>query len=239
MTASSILVAAVMLLQCSIPSPKANMDSLRIRREIAPAALMAGGAAIHFLAHDALEIPVADRAAQMRGTHDVITADGWLRFVPVALDLGLGLAGVEARHGFAERSISAVWTYGCFIAAGGLLKAVVDSPRPDGSDSRSFPSGHAGMAFAGAELMRMEYGWGWGAGAYALATGVCATRLYDGEHWLGDVIFGAGLGILCAHLGEWLTAPTMRILGRTPDLTISPAVDPRSGAICTSLALKF
>lgn len=35
-----------------------------------------------------------------------------------------------------------------------------------------------------------------GISGYALAAGIGAFRVYNNKHWAGDVIFGAGLGIL-------------------------------------------
>ncbi len=96
------------------------------------------------------------------------------------------------------------------------------------------------MSFAGAELVRMEYGWGCGASAYAVAAGVCVLRLYNNEHWVSDLLFGAGVGILSAHIGGWLLEPTKKILGIMPDnLSVAAVADPVSGAVCPALALRF
>ena len=132
------------------------------------------------------------------------------------------------------------------------MKAVIDSPRPIG-DSRSFPSGHTGTVFTGAELVRMEYGWGWGAGAYAVAAAVGVMRMYNGAHWLSDVLAGAGIGILSAHIGRWLLDPAKRLFGipdtqwgsgrrkdrPAPTAGVVSSVDPYSGALCMGLALRF
>ena len=48
----------------------------------------------------------------------------------------------------------------------------------------------------------IEYGGGSGAGAYAVAAGVGFMRMYNGRHWLHDVVAGAGVGILSARIGE-------------------------------------
>ena len=54
----------------------------------------------------------------------------------------------------------------------------------------------------GAELVRMEYGGWYGIGAYTIAVGVGFMRMYNGRHWLHDVVAGAGVGILSARVGE-------------------------------------
>ena len=50
--------------------------------------------------------------------------------------------------------------------------------------------------------------------------------------------FGAGLGILGAHVGEWLLEPTKRFFNIGP-LTVVPTMDPMSGTVCASLAFAF
>ena len=71
----------------------------------------------------------------------------------------------------------------------------------------SFPSGHTYMAFAGAELLRKEYGsdYPWRAIAgYTIATLVGLMRVRNNRHWVGDVLAGAGLGILTTDLVYWV-----------------------------------
>ncbi len=162
---------------------------------------------------------------EWRGDRPAVPVDSWLRFAPAAFDLGAGALGLDARRDFVGRSVEAAVAFGTMAAVTEGLKLSVRSVRPDGSDDRSFPSGHAAVAFTGAELVRMEYGWGWGAGAYAVATSVAALRLYNGRHWLSDVLAGAGIGILSAHIGDWLTDPLQRLL--SPNLNRnSKALDP-------------
>jgi hypothetical protein len=74
------------------------------------------------------------------------------------------------------------------------LKPLVDRTRPDGG-SQSFPSGHAGSAFAGAAFLQMRYGWRWGIPAYAVAAFVAYSRVESKRHYTSDVVAGAALGI--------------------------------------------
>ena len=67
------------------------------------------------------------------------------------------------------------------------------------SATNSFPSGHTFMAFTGAEILRREYGsqYPWLAVAcYATAMLVGFMRIYNNRHWVGDVLAGAGLGMI-------------------------------------------
>lgn len=78
------------------------------------------------------------------------------------------------------------------------LKRSIDARRPNG-DSRSFPSGHTSVSFAGAEFIRHQYGWRWGAPAYAAAAFVGWSRVETHHHYWRDVIAGAALGVLANH----------------------------------------
>ena len=76
-----------------------------------------------------------------------------------------------------------------------VIKQYASRIRPDGSDWLSFPSRHATFAFFIAitfptknkNVKRALYGW---------AALICISRLVLAEHWLSDVVFGAGLGLL-------------------------------------------
>ena len=219
---------------------------------IAPAALVGTGVAVHFLAHDSWDAAVNERFSAWRGNSPGTKADEWMQYVPYVMDLGLAFAGVPAENAFVDRLVECTISVAALTAVTGVTKLLVDSPRPVG-DSRSFPSGHTGRVFTAAELVRMEYGWGWGAGAYAVATAVGVLRMYNGAHWLSDVLAGAGLGILCAHVGRWLLEPAKYLFG-IPDTDwgsgrrkdgsalsagLAPSVDPYSGALCMGVALRF
>ena len=137
--------------------------------------------------------------------------DDGLQYVPMAAAVGLDFCGVEARHPLRERIAVAATSYAALTAMAGTLKLTVKEWRPDGSDYRSFPSGHAARAFAGAELVRSEYGWQWGIGAYAVAAGVGVLRITGDHHYTHDVLAGAAVGILSARLA-YLVLPWERKL---------------------------
>ena len=68
-------------------------------------------------------------------------------------------------------------------------------------------------AHIAAELVREEYGTVVGITAYTVATGVAFLRIYNGRHWLNDVIAGAGVGILSARIGYWMLPVYKRWFG--------------------------
>ena len=74
------------------------------------------------------------------------------------------------------------------------LKFAVGRERPDGSDNRSFPSGHAAVTFATATVIERHLGWRKSILGYAIASYVAMSRIHDNKHYLSDVIFGAAVG---------------------------------------------
>jgi membrane-associated phospholipid phosphatase len=87
------------------------------------------------------------------------------------------------------------------------LKKITHELRPDGSSYSSFPSGHTSASFAGAEMLYQEFKHTSkfiGYTGYAVATATGILRMYNNKHWLGDVIAGAGFGILSTKFAYWL-----------------------------------
>jgi membrane-associated phospholipid phosphatase len=79
------------------------------------------------------------------------------------------------------------------------IKFTAQRTRPDGSNARSFPSGHTSISFASATVLQRELGWKVGIPAYAVAAYVGAARIQDRKHFLSDVAMGAAIGILAGR----------------------------------------
>jgi membrane-associated phospholipid phosphatase len=63
--------------------------------------------------------------------------------------------------------------------------------------TNAFPSGHTTVAFALATSFAREIKGTWDDVLfYALATTTAYARMHDNKHWMSDVVFGAGIGIL-------------------------------------------
>ena len=85
------------------------------------------------------------------------------------------------------------------------IKYTAKVQRPDGSNYKSFPSGHTATAFMTATMLHKEYGltispWISVAG-YSVAAATGISRQFNNRHWLSDVLVGAGIGILTTELG--------------------------------------
>ena len=168
--------------------------------------------------------------------------DDYVQYVPVAFYLTLDFMGLKAKHSFGERLAVGVVTYISVTALSQSIKYIVREPRPDTGTRNSFPSGHTMTAFAGAELVRSEYGWGVGMGAYALAATVGFMRMYNGRHWFNDVLAGAGFGILSARVGYWML-PLSRHIFKIPRkgqaMVATPIYHSDTKAVGMSCAIQF
>jgi membrane-associated phospholipid phosphatase len=114
----------------------------------------------------------------------------------------------------------------------GILKHSVGRTRPDGSDSLSFPSGHASTAFSLAAVAHHHYGWKVGVPAYAFASCIGLTRIEANRHNLSDVLAGATLGLIVGRT-------VGRLDGDRPAKKRTFAVTPATDAAGRGVGLGF
>ena len=161
---------------------------------------------------------LANRTGQPR-----TEVDNYLQFLPLAAGYGLYACGVKGEHNLLDKTIILAMSYATFAAVNHSLKFAFGEQRPNSMAMNSFPSGHTGTAFAGAEFLRREY-WDtnkWiGVAGYACAAVVGYMRIYNNRHWFNDVLGGAALGYMWtgSALSENIPAP-----GSTPMPGTSPA----------------
>lgn len=147
--------------------------------------------------------------------HDIVTnshLENYFQYAPVVLTYGLNLVGVHGKNTFLDRTI----LLGLSEAMSSLfvfsVKHATHRTRPNGADRYSFPSGHTANAFAEAEFMSQELSgksaW-YGVIGYGFATTTGIFRIYHQDHWLSDVVAGAGVGILATKTA-YLVYPYLR-----------------------------
>lgn len=147
---------------------------------------------------------------------DHIRLDNYTQFAPAALVYGLNALGVEGKHNFRDRTIiygTSVLITSSFVMP---LKHIVKEERPDQSNKLSFPSGHTALAFASAQFMFREYkdtNFLLGISGYSFAVFTGVYRMMNDKHWFGDVVGGAGFGILSTELAYWLYPKINNLLG--------------------------
>lgn len=139
-------------------------------------------------------------------------AESYFLAAPIVMVYGLNLIGETGKNTFIDRTA----LLGLSAAYAGVsslsIKHFSHRLRPNGSDYLSFPSGHTTIAFMGAEFLAQEYsekspvytviGY-----TFAVTTGV--FRMYNRDHWLSDVVAGAGFGIISTKLA-YLSYPYIR-----------------------------
>lgn len=137
----------------------------------------------------------------------VTKIDNYLQYSPVVAAYALNALGIKGKNNLRDRTIIYALTTVITTAIVTPLKHITKEQRPDGSNYQSFPSGHTATAFAAAEFMRQEYKdvspW-YGVLGYGAAAATGILRLYNNKHWVGDVVTGAGFGMLSTKLAYWI-----------------------------------
>lgn len=150
--------------------------------------------------------------------------DNVLQYVPTVAVFGLKALGVESENSWKKRlTISAA----SFVMNAGVtyvLKHSIQEKRPDGTDNRSFPSGHTSIAFCGATTLMHEYysvsPW-IGVAGYAVATTVAVDRVRRNRHKWGDVIAGAAIGVASAEVGQLIGKLVFGMEKKCEDVSLS------------------
>lgn len=195
------------LLFAQIPDSTAARAPLRfsVPQLYAPLTLVGTG----ILTNDNSENAIKYNIVKARNKHflDFKThADTYLQYSPIILAYGLDIFGVPAQTDFWNRS--AIFAKGELLMLGTVysLKKITHQLRPDGSSYTSFPSGHTAQVFAAATFLseehRHRFKW-MPYVAYGIATSVGVLRMANNEHYISDVLAGAGIGILSMKISYW------------------------------------
>jgi hypothetical protein len=133
--------------------------------------------------------------------------ENYLQYAPMVASYAFYFGGIKGEHNLLDRTILLAMSYAIYAALNNTMKWVVDERRPNSGALNSFPSGHSGTAFVGAEFLRREY---WKTNKLVVVLGyACALttdflRIYNNRHWINDVVAGAALGSLSTTLAYWL-----------------------------------
>jgi len=133
--------------------------------------------------------------------------DNYLQFTPGAIAIGLNAVGIKGKHKLKDAAL--IYTLSNVVLNGIVIptKKLTHELRPDKSAYSSFPSGHTAEAFANATFLSMEYGeisvW-YSISGYTIASLTGYLRMYNNKHWFGDVIAGAGVGIVSTKIAYWM-----------------------------------
>lgn len=154
---------------------------------------------------------------------------GWDDTGSVARDVLVVTAlALPAVKGDWKGELQAIASVGGAFLVTTVLKETIKARRPDGTDRRSFPSGHTSASFAAAATLHNRYGWKIGLPAHAVAAFVGVSRVQAKRHHWGDVLAGAAIG---EASGLLLTKKLH------PAIQLTPWGDTKSGGV--SLAMRF
>ncbi|ARS36853.1 phosphatase PAP2 family protein [Pontibacter actiniarum] len=213
-------------------------DKRFLKRALIPAAVLVGAGLYtmqgsgFYSSHDARD----DR--NRFAPHFSTKVDDYLFFLPVAYLYGFNAFSSQNRHDIRRQT-------GLLLASGALTSAIVwpakkltNIDRPNG-EATAFPSGHTAYAFTIATLVDKEFRhkspWV-SVGSYAIASTTGILRVMNNEHWMADVLAGAGVGILSVNTVYWLHDKLARNKGL--NTVVAPTVLP-NGSPGVGLSVTF
>ncbi|HWB25278.1 MAG TPA: phosphatase PAP2 family protein [Chitinophagaceae bacterium] len=147
-----------------------------------------------------------ERDESFRGFYTSV--DNYLQFAPIAAGYAIALSNKKYNvWRYTEKMLLGEVVMNAFVQP---LKRLTKEGRPDTGSPNSFPSGHTAQAFCGATIFCDEFArhkfW-LAATIYSSASAVGVLRVLNNRHWAGDVVAGAGFGMLSAKISEWIMAP--------------------------------
>jgi membrane-associated phospholipid phosphatase len=164
--------------------------------------------------------------------------DDYLFFVPIVGLYGFNLFSSQNKHDIRRQT-------GLVLASGALttviiypMKILTAQERPNGLP-RAFPSGHTAYAFTIASIVDKEFRGKskWiSIGSYTIASATGVMRILNNEHWMADVLAGAGIGILSVNTVYFLHDRLLRNKGL--NASVAPTVLP-NGQLGLGMALQF
>ena len=171
----------------SIPSEVTLPGGSTVLREAA----MAGAAiGVGFLLDDTIE--------PGSGENTAFDDAGQALGSPYVLVGGTALLALYGWQAHAPKELNTAKRLALAIAATSLtvvtLKSTTNRERPDESDDRSFPSGHAANTMAVATVLDREYDGVVPWIAYGATAFVGASRVVGNHHWFSDVMAGVVIG---------------------------------------------
>lgn len=171
------------------------------------------------------------------------TIDDYLQYLPALSVYAIDLMGTRPKHDVTDRTLVMAVSHAIMGLTVQTLKHTTTVPRPDGSNTKSFPSGHTATAFVGAHILYKEYGNSspWiGISGYMIAGATGALRIVNNKHWLSDVVAGAGIGIVSTEIAYLLLPKLHKLWSKKENinaLSILPVVGSKQARL--SITYRF
>lgn len=218
--------------------PEGNNERYLKRGVIPSAALILGGIYTmegngFFSSHDLFDY-------RERTFPDFSTnADDFIMLAPLVAMYSINFFSESGRHSIPRQTLLLISSGILTSAMVWPTKALSGIERPNGED-HAFPSGHTAYAFTIATFMDKEFRHKrpWiSVASYTIATATGVLRILNNNHWMSDVLAGAGVGILSVNTVYWLHGKISKGGGRK-NTTYTPFILP-TGQAGISLTIKI
>ena len=171
-----------------------------IKKTIVPASLIGAGIIIN---NTTFEKNIQSNIQNSVGSDFNFAADDYILYAPIAEMYIADIIGIKSRNHWFEQTkyllISNIISSGITY----IIKTSVIKERPNEISHNSLPSGHTTIAFTNATVLYNEFNQNaplLAYSGYAFATTTGVFRVINNEHWISDVLIGAGIGILATQV---------------------------------------
>jgi membrane-associated PAP2 superfamily phosphatase len=212
-----------------------------LKRAVLPSALLIG-AGIYtmegrglFSSHDLFDY--RSRAFPNFSTN----ADDFVMLAPLVGLYGFNLISSQNRHELSRQSLLLISSGVLTTALVWPVKSLTGIERPNGKP-HAFPSGHTAYAFTIATFMDKEFRHKspWiSVASYTVASATGVMRVLNNNHWMSDVLAGAGVGILSVNTVYWLHARMTRGRDKGLNTTMLPLMLPNGQLAGMQVFIRF
>lgn len=181
-----------------------NTVNLHVRTFYIPAALIALGSYSNngeaIINNEAIKAERDETMPHFR-TH----VDDYMQYAGIFAGYGCLMSGSKTNAWVYTKEVALNEAIMCFSV--NSVKRLSKVPSIVNGSYTAFPSGHTAQAFSAATLFNDNFAKGkpWlQCLSYSSASAVGVLRVLNERHWAGDVVAGAGFGILSAKISEWV-----------------------------------
>ncbi len=199
------LVALLLALQGTAQSDslaiKKHREQQLIKKMIIPTALIVGGS---IFSNSKAENNIQNNIRKGIGKGVSTRLDDYFRYGPMTELAIANVIGLKSKNHWFDQTKNLFFIDLASFITVRSLKSFAKRSRPNNKYIfNSFPSGHTTLAFSNATMLYYEYKEHhpvFAYSGYAFATATGALRVLNDRHWVGDVLVGAGIGMLITHL---------------------------------------
>jgi len=128
--------------------------------------------------------------------------DDYLPYLPIVQMYGGKLMGIKSKNNYFNQTKNLFFSQLFTSLITHVIKRTANLNRPNGG-KYAFPSGHTSSAFSSASTLFYEYkdsNLAYASSGFLFAGTTGALRITNNEHWVSDVLVGAGIALLVTHL---------------------------------------